>query len=159
MLKRFGSKRIRILAVGKPDKEAKPLIDKLVSNISNFCGIELKSIKESPKRSLPERRASESTKISKMISEGEFVVLLDEKGKKLNSEEFASMLEKALEGFKYIDFLIGSDAGLDKNIIGNVNETVSLSDMTFSHRVALIVLLEQIYRSFTILVGHPYHRK
>lgn len=159
MLKRFSSKRIRIITVGKPDKETKPLVDKLVSNISNYCSVELKSIKESPKSSFSERRASESAKISKLLSEGNFVVLLDEKGKKFNSEEFASMLEKALEVYKCIDFLVGSDAGLDKNLINNVHETVSLSNMTFSHRIALIVLLEQVYRSFTIIVGHPYHRK
>ena len=61
-------------------------------------------------------------------------------------------------GYNTINFLIGGPDGVDENISNNVDLTVSLSNMTFPHMLARIVLVEQIYRSETIINNHPYHK-
>ncbi|MSN96652.1 23S rRNA (pseudouridine(1915)-N(3))-methyltransferase RlmH [Campylobacter sp. FMV-PI01] len=83
-----------------------------------------------------------------------FCVGLDEKGKKLNSFEFAKILEKSSK----ISFFIGGAYGLSENFKLKMDMLISLSSLTFAHKIAKIVLYEQIYRGFCINANHPYHK-
>ena len=83
----------------------------------------------------------------------------DEKGKILSSFEFSKLISDwRNHGHNIINFLIGGADGVNENISKNVDLTISLSNMTFPHMLARIVLVEQIYRSETIINNHPYHK-
>lgn len=101
----------------------------------------------------------ESKKLLSMIKNNGKKILLDEKGKILSSFEFSKLISDwRNHGHNIINFLIGGADGVNENIIENVDLTISLSKMTFPHMLARIVLVEQIYRSETIINNHPYHK-
>ncbi|MEF3191322.1 MAG: 23S rRNA (pseudouridine(1915)-N(3))-methyltransferase RlmH [Campylobacterales bacterium] len=82
-------------------------------------------------------------------------IALDPAGQELDSHAFAQMLEKSAG---QITFFIGGAYGFERSFLGEMDKIVSLSKMTMSHRIAKVVLLEQIYRALTILNHHPYHK-
>ena len=101
----------------------------------------------------------ESKKLLSMIKNNGKKILLDEKGKILSSFEFSKLISDwRNHGHNIINFLIGGADSVDENISKNVDLTISLSNMTFPHMLARIVLVEQIYRSETIINNHPYHK-
>jgi len=85
---------------------------------------------------------------------GRFNISLDEKGKVLDSIEFSKIFQKEDE----INFFIGGAYGFEKDFLNSCDEVISLSKMTFSHKIAKIVLFEQIYRALSIVNNHPYHK-
>ena len=101
----------------------------------------------------------ESKKLLSMIKNNGKKILLDEKGKILSSFEFSKLISDwRNHSHNIINFLIGGSDGVNENISKNVDLTISLSNMTFPHMLARIVLVEQIYRSETIINNHPYHK-
>lgn len=97
-------------------------------------------------------------RLRRSLSPGTFVVALDAAGEALDSPGFASRLETLLSRNRRVAFVVGDAAGLPAGVDGLVHERLSLSPMTLPHRLARLLLLEQIYRAFTILRGEPYHR-
>ncbi len=88
-----------------------------------------------------------------------FVFALDEKGKMLTSLEFARLLERLeLQGKRKLAFVIGGHLGLSSDVTKRAAFCLSLSPMTFTHDMARLILLEQLYRAFTIKAGLPYHK-
>jgi 23S rRNA (pseudouridine1915-N3)-methyltransferase len=83
-----------------------------------------------------------------------YCVVLDEKGKQLDSMGFSSLLKSKSR----INFFIGGAYGFGDKIKQKANVVVSLSRLTMPHKLAYVVLLEQIYRGFTIISHHPYHK-
>ena len=101
----------------------------------------------------------ESKKLLSMIKNNGKKILLDEKGKILSSIEFSKLISDSRNhGHNIINFLIGGADGVNEKISKNVDLTMSLSKMTFPYMLARIVLVEQIYRSETIINNHPYHK-
>jgi 23S rRNA (pseudouridine1915-N3)-methyltransferase len=87
-----------------------------------------------------------------------FLVLLDSRGKQLSSEEFAEMIRDHQDrGTSQIMFAIGPADGFSEEATRLAGVKLSLGKMTLAHELARVVLLEQIYRAYTILKGHPYH--
>ena len=86
-----------------------------------------------------------------------YIVILEENGKNLNTEQFKDIIFNS--SAKKIIFLIGGTNGFKKNVLEKADLTISLSRMTLTHSFAAILLSEQIYRSVTIKIGHPYHRE
>ena len=86
----------------------------------------------------------------------EYFVSLDEKGEHFSTEDLKVFLFN--NNFKNLKFIVGSTDGIQKGILEKSNKVISLSKMTLTHSFALIILLEQIYRSATIVSNHPYHR-
>ena len=108
-----------------------------------------------------ERRATEreGERLLARIDAKEHVIALVIGGKKYTSEGFAKRIDTlAAEGKQRLTFVIGGSLGLSDAVQSRANETLSLSDMTFPHRIARIVLLEQIFRAFKILRGETYHK-
>jgi 23S rRNA (pseudouridine1915-N3)-methyltransferase len=96
--------------------------------------------------------------ILKALSERDFVVLLDERGKQMDSIGFAEWLETMHQGTrKSIVFVVGGPYGFGKEVYQRGNLQLSLSRMTFSHQVVPLFFIEQLYRAFTIIRGAPYH--
>lgn len=136
--------KLRILAVGKlkePGLEA--LVAEWIKRSRSFLPIELLHV-----RDLAALRAKAVTPH----------VVLDERGVHLRSEQLADWLRKFRErGVRQIDFCIGDAHGFSDEDRAGAERVLALSQMTLPHRLAQVVLTEQLYRAGTILFGHPYH--
>ena len=101
----------------------------------------------------------EGRRIGAKIRPGVFTVAVDERGKSLSSEAFARSVEIwSNSGLKDVVFILGGPYGLDDFLKEKAEFRLSLSSMTLTHGMAKMLLLEQIYRAFTILKGEPYHK-
>jgi 23S rRNA (pseudouridine1915-N3)-methyltransferase len=98
---------------------------------------------------------TEGKTILRRIKEGGLIVALSENGVELSSMEFAELLKKTDEK---ICFIVGGPDGLSKEVLARADKTVSLSKLTFTHEMARVILLEQIYRAVLINEGRAYHR-
>lgn len=91
---------------------------------------------------------------------GAFVIALDERGKGLTSPAFSALLsQKQLEGFSQFVFLMGGADGLTPEVRARADLLLSLGAMVWPHKLARVMLMEQLYRAQQIQVGHPYHRE
>ncbi|MBI4495837.1 MAG: 23S rRNA (pseudouridine(1915)-N(3))-methyltransferase RlmH [Deltaproteobacteria bacterium] len=101
----------------------------------------------------------EGSRLREKLPPGSWVVALDEGGQALSSLDFARLLEGRLRGGqREVSFLVGGPYGLDPALKEAADFRLALSSMTLSHGLAKVLLLEQIYRAFTILRGEPYHK-
>jgi len=104
-------------------------------------------------------RAKEADRILKYVKEDAYVITLEIQGKQLTSEEFADKIEKlGIQGTSHIIFIIGGSIGLGEEVLKKSNYALSFSKMTFPHQLMRVILLEQIYRSYRIISGEPYHK-
>lgn len=116
------------------------------------------------KRPLPaeQRRAREAELLLQACTAAgiDRIVALDERGKELSSQQFATQLgDWQLQGATKIAFLIGGQDGLDEEIRKQAHLTLSFGRMTWPHMLVRPLLAEQLYRAYTILTNHPYHRE
>ena len=106
-----------------------------------------------------QRRVSEKKMLDEIDKKksNTYIIILEENGKNLSTEQFKDIIFNS--SAKKIIFLIGGTNGFKKNVLEKADLTISLSKMTLTHSFAAILLSEQIYRSVTIKIGHPYHRE
>ena len=106
-----------------------------------------------------QRRVSEKKMLDEIDKKksSTYIIILEENGKNLNTEQFKDIIFNSYA--KKIIFLIGGTNGFKKDVLEKADLTISLSKMTLTHSFAAIILSEQIYRSVTIKIGHPYHRE
>ncbi|MBP7992252.1 MAG: 23S rRNA (pseudouridine(1915)-N(3))-methyltransferase RlmH [Candidatus Magasanikbacteria bacterium] len=102
-------------------------------------------------------RTLESEKIKNAIPENAFIIALTETGKKFDSIVLAKWLDDVSQSGQQLVFVIGGPLGLDRTFLKSVPATLSLSDLTFPHQLARVVLIEQLYRAATINSGKQYH--
>lgn len=119
--------------------------------------IEIKPIKRHPRISDREILAGEEQRINAAVPKDCQRVVLDERGESWSTEKFAQRLASWKERGISVAFIIGGADGLASSLKAGA-ETLSLSALTLPHTLARVVLLEQIYRAFSILDNHPYHR-
>lgn len=106
-----------------------------------------------------ERKAREAVLLLAAIPKGAVMVAMDERGKNLSSRQFADQLAGWRDqGEQEVAFLIGGADGLDPALVAKARLTLSLSAMTWPHLLARVMLLEQLYRAWSLQTGHPYHR-
>lgn len=104
-------------------------------------------------------KEKEAQRLERYLRPGTFVVALDREGKMLSSEEMAGYLaDLGLRGKSEIAMLIGGSLGLAQSILKRADLKLSFSKLTFPHQLMRVILLEQIYRSFKIIKGEPYHK-
>ncbi|MCH9031901.1 MAG: 23S rRNA (pseudouridine(1915)-N(3))-methyltransferase RlmH [candidate division Zixibacteria bacterium] len=154
--------KIRIVAIGKCKGEwvsaATERFTKLLSRDCQLEIIETPEIKKSPDGSIETLINREGQRLLKKVR-GDYVYCLDQHGDKLSSEQFAKAISKnQTSGKNSLDFVIGGAFGLSQEVQSKADRIFSLSDMTFSHQIARVVLLEQLFRAFSILKGSPYHK-
>ena len=137
--------------------EAQALYNKKIKPFVDFEIIHLKTLKQD--RDNPEQKKKfEEQSILEKITKDDFVILFDEKGKKLNSNDFAHQIQKINEsGKKRGVFVIGGAYGVSDEIKNRAQIKISLSDLVMNHLVAEVVVFEQFYRALTILNRIPYH--
>ncbi|MEZ4599793.1 MAG: 23S rRNA (pseudouridine(1915)-N(3))-methyltransferase RlmH [Syntrophotaleaceae bacterium] len=125
-----------------------------------FRVVELKEEKSGGKDSPRVALDREGRRILERVPSGAFVILLDERGESLTSEELAAELGKHMvEGTGDLVFVIGGAYGVSGEVKQAANRRLSLSAMTFTHQMARLFLLEQLYRGFSILRNEPYHNR
>ncbi|MGE5423032.1 MAG: 23S rRNA (pseudouridine(1915)-N(3))-methyltransferase RlmH [Ignavibacteriales bacterium] len=101
----------------------------------------------------------EGRKILAQVREGDYFIALDSRGRSMTSETFAETIETLLpQGYSRIIFAIGGSHGFSPEVISRANLKLSLSQLTFPHQMAVLIFLEQLYRSFKIMKGEPYHK-
>nr|MBN2277896.1 23S rRNA (pseudouridine(1915)-N(3))-methyltransferase RlmH [candidate division Zixibacteria bacterium] len=154
--------KINIIAVGKNKEtwveEAINHYLKLLARHASVSFIYIPDLKKSRELDNPELPRLEAPLIFKKIKSSCTVALVD-KGKTYTSEEFAEYISGLMmTSGGSVDFIIGGIHGLDKSILITCRETLSLSPMTMSHQLIRPVLLEQLYRAFSILSGGKYHK-
>ena len=129
--------------------------------IVHYLPFELREIPDlkNVKNFSPEQvKEMEGTQILHSVSDGDILVLLDEKGREFNSREFASFLESQMIGrVKNLVFAVGGAWGFSPGVYKRANHKISLSKMTFHHQLVRVVFMEQFYRALTIIKGEPYH--
>lgn len=156
-------KLIHIRAVGSPSESwQSEAISMYLERLKPFTKVDLIEIAEghggSAKPDAAKTRSIEAEALAKGYPKGSFVIALDETGTNLDSPGFARKLEAWSESGRPLVFLIGGSWGLDPALRSQANAVISFGKQTLPHVLARIVLLEQLYRSETILRGKTYHK-
>ena len=158
--------KIKIVTVGKlKEKYLKDGIAEYSKRISRFAAVEMIELadEKTPDRASDSENEKildlEGNRILSKIGDREFVVVLAIEGKTLSSEEFSKQLEQAsINGFSTLTFVIGGSLGLSPQVKKSANLSLSFGRLTLPHQLMRLVLVEQIYRAFTIQQGSPYHK-
>ena len=156
---------VSIISVGKiKEKSIRDAVMEYERRLSRFCTF--KSI-ELPDRPIPENPhpaeeaavlQKEARDILSKINKSDYVITLCIEGKKLSSVDFAHKMSSAFMQSSSIVFVIGSSLGLDESVKAASHLRLSMSDMTFPHNLARLMLTEQVYRAFKINANETYHK-
>ena len=155
---------IRLLTIGKTDNKAlQTLIDDYTKRLSFYVKFDLEiipDIKNVKNLSEAQQKEKEGELILSKITPTDQLILLDENGKTFSSVGFSDFLQKKMNaGIKTLVFVIGGPYGFSETVYQKAHGKVSLSEMTFSHQMVRLFVIEQIYRGFTILRNEPYHHQ
>jgi 23S rRNA (pseudouridine1915-N3)-methyltransferase len=131
-----------------------------LKRIKGYCNVDIIEISPKIKAVSPEEiKLAEGNAILELIEPSDFLIALDERGKNLASVEFSKYLsDKMTQGKSTFSFVIGGAYGLHESVRKRANLLLSLSNMTFPHQMARLILIEQVYRAFSIMRGEPYHK-
>ncbi len=157
--------KIKIVSVGKlKEKALRELTAEYEKRLSRYCNLSIVELSDLP---LPENPSQgeidtvlkkEGTQIEKHLSAKGLNIALCIEGARCSSPQFATQIAKEAQHFSEMVFLIGSSHGIDEAIKQRCQRKLSMSEMTFPHNLARLMLLEQIYRSFKIIHGENYHK-
>lgn len=150
--------KINILCVGNlKDKFFIDASAEYLKRLSRFCQCNVKELKEYTNlENIEQIKQAEGQEIMNNLKG--YTVLLDVKGKEMFSEQFATLIKDISLTSSEITFVIGGSYGVSEQVKQKVNFKLSVSPMTFPHRLFRVMLLEQIYRAFTILNNINYHK-
>lgn len=150
---------IKLITVGKlKEKYLKDASLEYIKRLSKYTKFELIEIEETNIYDDVKNKEIEASKIIKHISSKDYVVTLEIEGNIISSEELAKKIEELESKHSNIVFIIGSSTGLDDEIKRRSNYKLSFSKMTFPHQLFRVILLEQIYRAYTINNNIKYHK-
>lgn len=156
--------KLQFWSIGKNHEPyVKPGVEDFTKRISNYFKAEWTLIpvpKNAGMLSELDLKKKEGELIMQWLDKDDYLVLLDERGKQLNSEGLASFIQtRANESTKKLIFLIGGAFGVDESIFKRANFTWSLSPLVFPHQLVRLILAEQVYRACTIIKNEKYHHK
>jgi 23S rRNA (pseudouridine1915-N3)-methyltransferase len=154
--------KIKLIVVGKTDQQAlESLVDEYLKRLKRYVSFEIDifpDLKNRKSLSQMEQKSKEGALILSKIKPAEALYLLDEKGSKYTSVQFASFIQKKmLSGIKTLVFVIGGPYGFSDKVYQQAVGKISFSSMTFSHQMFRLFVVEQVYRAFSILKNEPYH--
>lgn len=158
--------KLTILAVGKVKETFyRQGIAEFTKRLGRYCKLE---ITEVPDERTPDHasqgemlkiKETEGKRLLAHIRDTDYVCALAIEGKELSSQELAGWLDQlGIQGKSRIVFVIGGSLGLHKEVLARADFLLSFSKMTFPHQLMRVILLEQIYRSYRIMHGEPYHK-
>ncbi|HMS40918.1 MAG TPA: 23S rRNA (pseudouridine(1915)-N(3))-methyltransferase RlmH [Pyrinomonadaceae bacterium] len=145
--------KFRFLWIGKTkQKNWLALQEEYLQRLSHFVKFEIVELKDAGKE-------IEGKLILDKLNQSQFICLMDVKGRSISSHDLAAEIEKwQNRGLKEIVFIIGGAEGVASEVVERADNSLSLSFLTLTHEMARVVLLEQIYRAFTIIKGFPYQK-
>ncbi len=152
--------RIRVVAVGK-DRSGlyAPAVEEYARRVARYVRFDVVEVPEARKHAgTPRAREEEAEAILAKVGARERLVALDERGAEETSAEFARRVARWLERGQDVALVVGGADGLAPAVRDRAAETLALSRMTLAHRLARLVLVEQLYRVLTMIRGEPYHR-
>ena len=157
--------QIRVIGIGKmKDASLQHLVDDYAKRISPFAKVEVIEVKDEANEHT-EREAEvqqvkdkEAARVLEKIRPGDFVVLLDLHGTEWTSEQFSEKLSSWVDASANVVFVIAGSLGPGKALLARADVRWKLSDLTFTHLMTRVLLLEQIYRGFMIRAGRSYHK-
>lgn len=158
--------KITVIAVGKiKEKFYTDAIAEYSKRLSRYCRLEIIQVtdektpdgaSEAQERQIKEK---EGSRILAQIKDGAYVIALAVQGTMLSSEQLAGKLNRlGVDGQSQIVLIIGGSLGLSDEVLKRADYHLSFSPMTFPHQLMRVILLEQIYRSYRIISGEPYHK-
>ncbi len=150
--------KIIIRAIGKDtSKELNSLIAEYVKRLP--WELKIEELVCNKKGSVDEVKKWEGELLLNKIEKDSYVIALDEVGKKYDSVKFSKLIKSQIDnGIRRFYFLIGGANGHSDEVCKKASCLLSLSDMTFAHKIVRLILIEQIYRAYTIMQDHPYHK-
>ena len=158
--------KITVITVGKiKEKYLEDAIAEYSKRLSRYCKLEIIQVadEKTPDRASEvvetQIKDKEGERILSHIKDTAYVVALAIEGKMISSEELAELIDGlGVRGESHIQFVIGGSLGLSKKVLERADYKLSFSRMTFPHQLMQVILLEQIYRSYRIVNGEPYHK-
>ena len=158
--------KITLITVGKiKETYLNQAIAEYTKRLGKYCKLEIVEVadEKTPDNASATMeniiRAKEAERILKYVKEDAHVITLEINGTQLSSEELAEKIEKlGVQGISHIVFIIGGSIGLGEEVLQKSDYALSFSKMTFPHQLMRVILLEQIYRSYRIISGEPYHK-
>jgi 23S rRNA (pseudouridine1915-N3)-methyltransferase len=158
--------RIAVIAVGRlkqgPERELAERYRKRAADTgraAGLVGLDVIEIRESRAADAQRRMLEESIAIANVLPERAVMVLLDQRGESMSSSSFAGRLQAwRAENKPAVVFVIGGHDGLASTLREKADAAIAFGPATWPHQLLRIMLLEQVYRAVTIMVGHPYHR-
>lgn len=158
--------KITILAVGKvKERFYREAVEEFVKRLGRYCKLEIIEVADektpdgagaSLERQIVEK---EGARLCKYLKEDAWICALAIEGKVMDSLEFSAQIEQlGIAGISHIQFVIGGSLGLAENILKRADLKLSFSKMTFPHQLMRVILLEQIYRGYRIMMKEPYHK-
>ena len=156
--------KIKLLFIGKENlEELHAAQQDYISKINNYNPFEIDAIpylKNTKSLNIELQKKQEGEQFLKKITPQDIVVLLDERGTAFSSLQFSQFIQQRLNsGCKNVLFLIGGVYGFSEELYQRSNFKLSMSKLTFPHKLARLFFTEQLYRAFTILKGEPYHHE
>ena len=158
--------KITIITVGKiKEKYLRDAIAEYAKRLSRYCKLEIievadeKTPDQASETVEEQIRDKEGERILKCIRDDMYVITLEIGGKMLSSEELADKINMlGIRGQSSVAFVIGGSIGLGREVLKRSDYALSFSKMTFPHQLMRVILLEQVYRSYRIINGEPYHK-
>lgn len=158
--------KIRVICVGKiKEKFYRMAIDEYIKRLGRYCKPEIIEVadEKTPDNASAHEveliKDKEGERILKNIRKDGAVIALAIEGKMLSSEQLADKISQlGVKGESHIQFIIGGSLGLSERVLKEADMLLSFSKMTFPHQLMRVILLEQIYRSYRIIQGEPYHK-
>lgn len=146
--------KLRFIWVGKTrNKNWLALQEDFLGRLKHFAACEIIEVRDGPDKE------TEGKRILEKLNQSSFVCLLDVTGKSLSSHQLADQFEKWQNGgMKEISLIIGGADGVAETLGQRADSVLSLSFLTFTHEMARVVMLEQVYRAYTIIKGYPYQK-
>ncbi|HUM11506.1 MAG TPA: 23S rRNA (pseudouridine(1915)-N(3))-methyltransferase RlmH [Myxococcaceae bacterium] len=152
--------KLRVLSVGR-DRSGwfEPGVQGYAERLRRYVELEVVEL-PAAKGALPpaDARRREGEAVLGKVRPESWLVALDERGTLLDSVELSRLVATARDAGRELVFCIGGDEGLDPSVRERAWKVVALSRMTLPHRLARLVLMEQLYRAFSLLRGEPYHK-
>ncbi|XP_015580154.2 putative RNA methyltransferase At5g10620 [Ricinus communis] len=152
---------IRIITVGKKRSPGvQLLVDEYIGKLKHYCSVDDIQLRSNPRNARDVRAQVDDEDMAAMnlMKSDDWVVMLDEHGLDIRSEQMAELVAEAGNtGASRLSFCIGGPYGHGQRIRTRANKSIRLSSMVLNHQIALVVLVEQLYRSWTILKGQNYH--
>ena len=156
--------KIHLVVVGKTTATyISDAVDEYYRRLRHYITFDIEVIpelKNAKNLSFEQQKEKEADMILKCLLPGDYMVLLDERGKEFSSLKFSEYIEHKMHTVpKRLIFIIGGPYGFSQRIYTAAQEKISLSKMTFSHQMIRMIFIEQLYRAMTILNNEPYHHE